>query len=923
MNNADKALEDADGFAAKLTTGEGNVFDGCISAYNADDGWDLFAKVATGSIGAVTIKNCVTYRNGYLMVKAGGTKEGGWSFAEVTCDENGTLTIEAGAEKLDAGNGNGFKMGGSNMSGKHKLINSISYENKAKGIDSNSGIDIEVSNSTSYNNGSYNVALYTSDSSKTTAYVASGILSFRKDTNTDTAEQLKPQTQKESELRGENNYYWDTKTQTSHNSAEEPTAIDESWFESLDTSVEPTRDEDGNIDMHGLLLLTEEGRQAIAAGARGSAWGQDESNKATIWVVGDSTVSKFSDSYYIPREGYGEELSTYFNATVYNLAHSGASSKDYTTMTEYDTLRNGSTTVPALSSESVTGDKFLIIGFGHNDEKTEAARYTNPNGDYKTEGSFANSLYVNYIKPALDAGVTPVVCTPIARLTDTNTTASYNSASGHITKDTVVGDTTYAGGDYAQAIRDMCEALKDKGVICIDLTDATIKKNVELGENAQWLHAFTGAKKADDSTLTATGLDKTHTNSYGAKMNAWLISQLAKGTKLGTYSQNKAEPTYKDCFASAINADYKPVDYTAPESGSTTWTAYTDTNGTVWSGSVFGDVGGVTNVSTGNFTATETADGALELKVANNCGKIASGSDGMIMYYVQLPAGTAFTLTATATVNDLASHNQVSFGLMARDDMYIDSYVSSTMGDYVAVGSRSLGAVNCFGRKSTALYNGPTATKKYGAGDEIQLKLVGTADGFTLTYGENEPVSAGFDYALTAIDPDHIYVGLYVVRNADVTFSNICLTINEIDDEEGGEEGEQEGEQGGNTADQPATGKGKNNTGLIVAGAVAAAAVVGGVVLARNWSKLPVHVVSGTVTNGTENGALRDVTITLLKDGEVVRTVTTGASGSYRMFVPQGEYTLQASYTDATGKTVTTSQTLEAPAKNLSLTLAA
>ena len=28
MNNADRAMEDADGFAAKLTTGEGNVFDG-------------------------------------------------------------------------------------------------------------------------------------------------------------------------------------------------------------------------------------------------------------------------------------------------------------------------------------------------------------------------------------------------------------------------------------------------------------------------------------------------------------------------------------------------------------------------------------------------------------------------------------------------------------------------------------------------------------------------------------------------------------------------------------------------------------------------------------------------------------------------------------------------------------------------------
>ena len=41
--NADEGYEDADGFAAKLTIGEGNTFDGCIAYNNADDGWDLFA----------------------------------------------------------------------------------------------------------------------------------------------------------------------------------------------------------------------------------------------------------------------------------------------------------------------------------------------------------------------------------------------------------------------------------------------------------------------------------------------------------------------------------------------------------------------------------------------------------------------------------------------------------------------------------------------------------------------------------------------------------------------------------------------------------------------------------------------------------------------------------------------------------------
>lgn len=33
--------EDADGFASKLTSGEGNKFIRCVAKYNVDDGWDL------------------------------------------------------------------------------------------------------------------------------------------------------------------------------------------------------------------------------------------------------------------------------------------------------------------------------------------------------------------------------------------------------------------------------------------------------------------------------------------------------------------------------------------------------------------------------------------------------------------------------------------------------------------------------------------------------------------------------------------------------------------------------------------------------------------------------------------------------------------------------------------------------------------
>ena len=276
MNNVDAAMEDADGFAAKITSGVGNIFDGCIAAYNADDGWDLFAKVATGAIGNVTIKNSVAYRNGYILVKKGGNKKN-FEFADGAVDESGNLSFEKPNLLLDAGNGNGFKMGGSNVFGAHKLDNSISYENKAKGIDSNSGPNIKISNSTSYNNGSYNVALYTSDKTLKTDFSAKGILSFRKGTNI--GEQISLQSQNSSDVMDNTNFYWNKEENISKNTASKVLTVDENDFINLDTEVEPKRSEDGRIDMNGLLLLKPEAKDRLSSGAGGKEFGEIISDK--------------------------------------------------------------------------------------------------------------------------------------------------------------------------------------------------------------------------------------------------------------------------------------------------------------------------------------------------------------------------------------------------------------------------------------------------------------------------------------------------------------------------------------------------------------------------------------------------------------------------------------------------------------------
>ena len=236
--NADKGYEDADGFAAKLTVGQGNVFDGCIAAYNADDGWDLFAKVQSGSIGVVTIQNCVAFKNGYIL------------------DENG--------REINAGNGNGFKMGGDSMPGAHVLKNSVAFANKAKGIDSNSCPDIKVYSSTTFDNESYNVAFYT-NTAVNTAFAADGILSYK--VSNKVAEQFKLLgTQNAADVKGATNYYFDG-SKSVNNNGKEATA---SWFKSLDTASALkdggiTRNVDGTINMNGFLELTDEVPEGVGA----------------------------------------------------------------------------------------------------------------------------------------------------------------------------------------------------------------------------------------------------------------------------------------------------------------------------------------------------------------------------------------------------------------------------------------------------------------------------------------------------------------------------------------------------------------------------------------------------------------------------------------------------------------------------------
>lgn len=217
-NNCDPGHNNADGFAAKLTVGEGNVFRGCIAYNNLDDGWDLYAKVDTGPIGAVVIENCVAYRNGTVL------------------------------DGSASGEGNGFKLGGEGIPVRHVIRNSIAFANDGNGITSNSNPAIIVENTTSAFNGGSNYALYGKGDIER-SFEARNNISYKGG---------KPDNIELASLRQDPSNYFDGKNINGETATED-------WFVSTDINIVPERDASGTIDMKGLFELTDAAPQGVGA----------------------------------------------------------------------------------------------------------------------------------------------------------------------------------------------------------------------------------------------------------------------------------------------------------------------------------------------------------------------------------------------------------------------------------------------------------------------------------------------------------------------------------------------------------------------------------------------------------------------------------------------------------------------------------
>ncbi|RUM94255.1 MAG: hypothetical protein DSZ28_04145, partial [Thiothrix sp.] len=149
------------------------------------------------------------------------------------------------------------------------------------------------------------------------------------------------------------------------------------------------------------------------------AYAMGADTDAVIFLIGDSTVHNSKNPRYNPtgeeEKGWGSKLGEYMKNpdNVKNRARSGASSKSYRVDAAWDQNHHyWKDTRERMRKADTRHGAYLFIQFGHNDEDNRyELAYTKPGRD----GSFYNHLN-DYTQEAQDLGFTPVLITSVERM---------------------------------------------------------------------------------------------------------------------------------------------------------------------------------------------------------------------------------------------------------------------------------------------------------------------------------------------------------------------------------------------------------------------------------------------------------------------------------------------------------------------------
>lgn len=134
-DNRDLSDINADGFAAKLGVGPGNVFRGNVAHHNIDDGWDLYNRLNEGPNFPIVLEDNIAHSNGKL----------------------------SDGDNRDGSTGVGFKLGGEGLPVEHVVRGNLAFDNNMDGFSDNFNPGrMVLDNNTAVDNVRYNWLLRSS-----------------------------------------------------------------------------------------------------------------------------------------------------------------------------------------------------------------------------------------------------------------------------------------------------------------------------------------------------------------------------------------------------------------------------------------------------------------------------------------------------------------------------------------------------------------------------------------------------------------------------------------------------------------------------------------------------------------------------------------------------------------------------------------
>ena len=205
-----------------------------------------------------------------------------------------------------------------------------------------------------------------------------------------------------------------------------------------------------------------------------------QKKEITIFMVGDSTMADKPYKNGNPEKGWGQVFPLYFDegVRIENHAVNGRSSKSFRDEGRWAVIR-----------ERIQPGDFVIIQFGHNDEKIQdTTRYAAADTDYQQN-------LIKYVEETLEKGGKPILATPIVR-------RRFNDRS-------VLYDTHE---EYPRVVKEVA-AMMD--VPLVDLHKRTMELVKSYGEERS-KNLFLHIEPGEYPSLSDGIVDDTHLSAVGA-----------------------------------------------------------------------------------------------------------------------------------------------------------------------------------------------------------------------------------------------------------------------------------------------------------------------------------------------------------------------------------------------------------------------